>query len=249
MKPLDRQVDAAINPDQRPVRRIEHVTAYLPRMTVTRRYRDLSATQDAVRKTIERFGMATSSQLRRLHYSGTQRGTRVRSADHLKKLSERGVIRRIPYKLNSEYAYAPKDSKARVSNLHTLDITELYVRLWEAVGATLRFDPEPWAPTTWGGRPVTPDAYVRLPQVHHYVEIDRSSESPSVISTKMSRYVRALHASYVDDDKPAATFPQVIWLAHDTDRVRTLSRQAKLKAEPDLFVCLLFDEGTQIMTR
>lgn len=245
MRPLDSAVDSTLDSGQGPVSLSEHVTAYLPRKTVlpaSQPYRSLSPTQSAVRSTIVRYGMASSSMLRRLHYIGTDRGTRVRCSYHLKRMTEQGFIHRIPYKLNGEYVYAPEDSKARIPNLHTLDITELMVRLSKQGGVQfvppLQFDPEPWAPTSWGGHKITPDAYVQLPGVHYLIEIDRSSESPSAISAKMNRYVNAYKAM------DGGEFPLVIWIAHDIDRVRTLQREAR-KRLPDLFECLLFQDATE----
>lgn len=211
-------------------------------------YSILSPTQSLVRQTIIRFGQASSSQVRDLHYQGTERGRAVRASRHLKALSERGFIKRIPYRLSGfgkgsgEYIYCPPESTARTPNLHTLDITELYVRL-KLVVPDVEFDPEPWAHTTYGGYKVTPDGYVKLPGAHYWIEIDRASESPSVISAKMNRYLTAYRSL------DGGVFPQIVWLAHDVDRVRTLEREAKRKGEPGLFACLLFDEATEVMTR
>jgi hypothetical protein len=244
---VDRLDGSPIDHSQGPVRLDPQVTAYLRPRTVTPLYRAVSPTQDAVRLTIERFGMATSSQLRRLHYQGTDRGVRVRSADHLLKLTKRGVIRRMPYKLNGEYVYTSVDSKARIANLHQLDVTELFVRLKVLDSVGLEFDPEPWATKSLGGYRLTPDAYLKLPTAHYLIEVDRGSESPSVISAKMNRYVRAFEGNAVSEDDEPVRFPQVVWLAHDVDRVRTLQREAD-KKEPGLFVVCLFSEAIGVMT-
>jgi hypothetical protein len=244
---VDPVVDNTPDPYQGPVSLEPLVTVTLPRRTVTSSYRSVSPTQDAVRQTVQRFSMATSSQLRRLHYQGTDRGVRVRSADHLLKLTKRGVIRRMPYKLNGEYVYTPVDSKARIANLHSLDITEIYTVLVENLLTPIQFDPEPWAHKTWGGYKLTPDAYLRLPKAHYLIEVDRGSESPSVISAKMSRYVRAYEGNAVGEGEKPVRFPQVVWLAHDADRVRTLQREAN-KKEPGLFVCILFREALEVLT-
>jgi hypothetical protein len=246
MEPLDLVVDPTLDPGQGPVRLNEHVTAYLRPRTVVPRYHTLSPTQTLVRDTINRYGMATSSQLRRLHYEGTERGTRVRSSDHLLKMSRRGFIRRIPFTLNGEYVYAPIDSKSRIPNLHTLDITELMVQLVTTFKG-VKFDPEPWAHTRWRGQTVTPDAYVLLNGSQYWVEIDRASESPSVISAKMNRFVGAFKASYVPAGETPVEFPQIIWLAHESDRVRTLSREAE-KKHPGLFECALFRDAIGVMS-
>jgi hypothetical protein len=140
---------------------------------------------------------------------------------------------------SGEYIYTPPESTVRSPNLHTLDITELYVQLSHL--DELRFDPEPWAHTVYQGHKVTPDAYVKVGRRAYWCEIDRASESPSVIGVKMSRYLTAYHNA---DDK----FPQVIWIAHTTDRVRTLEREARKKNEPGLFLCLQFNEAVDHIT-
>lgn len=226
----------------------------------------LSPTQSAVRTTIVRFRLATSSQLRRLHYRGTDRGTKARSSDHLKKLTERGVIRRLPYKLNGygrgsgEYVYSAPESTIKMPNLHILAVTELYVRLTEnKTGAptdtddiclqppvkidSLIFDPEPWSHKVWGGHKVTPDAYIRTPGAHFFAEIDLDSEAPAVIAEKMKRYVSAYN------NMDGGTFPYVIWIAYEPDRVRTLQRAAKARNEPGLFQCVLFDDAINLITK
>lgn len=244
MEPLDSQLDRPLDSAHSPVSLSEHVTAHLRPRTVSTAlhpYRSLSTNQDAIVSTITRFGQATSSMLRRLHYSyKTPRGAIVTCSDHLLKLSRQGYVHRIPYKLNGEYAYAPKESKARIPNLHTLDITALYTELREHFGETMQFDPEPWAPAKWRGQAITPDAYVKLPKAHYLIEVDRSSESASVIALKMRRYVKAYEAM------DGGAFPKVIWLAHDTDRVRTLQREANRKL-PELFECVLFDEALPLI--
>lgn len=204
-------------------------------------YNTLSPVQALVRATVVRFRLVSSSQIRRLHYPGSRRGRTVQCSDTLKKLTERGVIRRLPYKLNGygrgsgEYVYSAPDSKFKMPDIHTLDVTELYVRLREAVGE-VSYDPEPWAHKSWGSHEVTPDAYVRFPGVHYFFEMDEGSEAPFVIAAKMKRYVDALRG--LDGGK----FPQVIWIAHDPERIRLLKRQAKARNEPGLFACMLFDE-------
>src|SRR5690242_3792672 len=128
----------------------------------------LSPSQRSIVRTVLRYGQASASQLRRLHYSGTPRGAVVRSSRHLKALSERGPIKRLQHKLLSgEYVYTAPDSKARSPNLHTLDVTELYVRLAEEcwrqdMPGALLFVPEPWCHDTWGSVKLKPDAYIKL---------------------------------------------------------------------------------------
>jgi hypothetical protein len=207
----------------------------------------LSPTQSEVVNTVLRFSQISSTQLRRLHYLGTPSGCKTRCGDHLKKLTERGEIRRMPHRLNGygkgsgEFVYTPPNSTARNISLHTLDVTEIYVRLREA-GTEVVYDPEPWAPTYYKGQKVTPDAHVKLPGIAQYfIEVDESSESPSVISAKMSNYVRAARSL---DGGP---FPIVLWVAHDANRVRMMADKARSKHEPGLFECALFDDAIGVL--
>lgn len=91
-------------------------------------------------------------------------------------------IHRLQFKLSGyqrgsgEYVYAPADSKARIPNLHTLDVTELAVRLVEQPVRPVEFYPEPWSWSAWGGVNLKPDAYIKIGKRHFFLELDRSTE-------------------------------------------------------------------------
>ncbi len=89
----------------------------------------------ALTDTITRFGQATTSQLRRLHYrDGSPRGRQVRASRHLKRLADVGHLRRVLGIYDGpQWVYMPRSSGARTADAHTLDVTELYVRLGETV--------------------------------------------------------------------------------------------------------------------
>ena len=74
-----------------------------------------------------------ASQVRRLLYTGSGEGTRVRSQRHLKRLTDLGLIRRLwgVYDGPAEYIYVLAGTTGRGPVFHTLDISELYVRLPE----------------------------------------------------------------------------------------------------------------------
>src|SRR4051812_34115560 len=118
----------------------------------------LSPTQAAVVRLVNFYGQATASQVRRALYTGTPRGMAARSSRHLKALSERGHIRRLPYKLSGfqrgsgEFVYSSVDSKARIPNLHQLDVTEVAVLLKAQTVRPVEFYPEPFSHNTWGGQ-------------------------------------------------------------------------------------------------
>lgn len=212
----------------------------------------LSPTQSSVVRTVYRFGQVSSSQLRRLHYRGSLRGCAVRASRHLKALVERGVLRRLPYKLSGfdhgsgEYVYTPPDSKARIPNLHTLSITELMVRLVGAYVArgqtgTLQFNPEPWCHDTWGGYALKPDAYVRLDGRHFWIEVDYGTEFASALSGQMNKYVSAFYGM------DGGSFPLVLFTCHDEDRRRFIQNVAAKKKVTGLFEVVLFDQSIGVM--
>ena len=179
----------------------------------------------------------------------TPRGVAVCCSRHLKALSERGAIRRLPYKLSGfnrgsgQFVYTPPDSKARIPNLHTLDITELMVRLGRDiyVPSKVEFNPEPWWHDTWGGYALKHDAYVKLPGRHYFIEIDRGTEFASALSGQMNKYVSAFYGM------DGGSFPQVLFLAHDADRVPFINRVIKKKKVPGLFVAALYDDAIGLM--
>jgi Replication-relaxation len=209
-----------------------------------------SPVQAAIVETVDRYGLVTASQLRRLHYRGTKDGIRVRSSNHFSSLVRKGLIRRLPFRVPigrygaAEYAYTPPESNQEVFNPHMYFITELYVRLTERLGDSFSYDPEEWAHGTWGGVGLKPDAHVRLPTLRRqfFVEVDRSSQRPSVIAKKMNRYVRA----YGGMD--GGRFPYVLWTCRTPRRKQELQRVANARAESGLFVVALFDDSVRVMT-
>ena len=83
----------------------------------------------------------------------------------------------------------------------------------------------------------------RFPEVAEVSLSDRdrlNSEHPAAIAAKMNRYVNAYNRT------DGGSFPLVVWLAHDTDRVRTLQREAN-KRLPELFRCVLFDQALSLI--
>src|SRR5215211_2424736 len=102
---------------------------------MTRLSSALSPQQLLVRQAVLKHGQLTASQVRRLLYTGSPEGARVRSQRHLKRLTDLGLIRRFwgVYDGPAEYIYMPAGSTTRAPVFHTLDISELYVRLSETM--------------------------------------------------------------------------------------------------------------------
>jgi hypothetical protein len=96
----------------------------------------LSPTQQAVLRSVGLFRQLTTSQIRRLHYSGTYNGQRVRVRRHLARLTKLGYLKRMwgAYGNALEYVYQVPSVTARTPEPHTLDIAEVYIRLAERAG-------------------------------------------------------------------------------------------------------------------
>lgn len=212
----------------------------------------LSPTQAAVVRLINWYGQATTSQVRRALYVGSQRGSAVRVARHLKALSERGEIKRLPHKLSGdlkgsgEYVYAPADSKARIPNLHMLDVTEVAVRLVGQPVRPVEFYPEPWCHDSWGGVALHPDFYVKIGGKQRFGEIDKSTEFAAALSKQMNDYLRAYNS--VDGDK-VPEFPKVVYICHSQERARFIQREINKKPLRALFEVCLFNDSIGVLTK
>jgi hypothetical protein len=76
---------------------------------------------------------------------------------------------------------------------------------------------------------------VKLPGKHYFIEVDRGTEFASALSGQMNKYVSAFYGM------DGGSFPQVVFLAHDADRVRFIKGIADKKKVPGLFVVALYD--------
>jgi hypothetical protein len=207
---------------------------------------DRSPTMKAVVDTVNKFQLVTSSQLLRLHYQGTPDGMRARQNQHLLALTKRGIIKRLDYRITTgkygaaEFVYVPAEGGPTRFEPHRHDVTELYVRLkdrrWDVV-----FDPEEWARPTLGGITLHPDALVRLGSRVYLVEVDRSSERPSVLAKKMNVYCRAAQ------NMAGGSFPYVLWTARTPDRLRIIHNVIKARAIPQMFKSSLFDQAVGVI--
>lgn len=205
----------------------------------------LPAPTPHVLKTLLYFQQATASQLRRLHYRGTERGAIVRSSKHLKRLADMRIVRRVwgVYGWSPEYVYMPADSKARGANQHTLDITELYVRLDQFRDTTnLIFDPEPARWYKVGPTGLRPDAYIDVGS-RYFLEMDRGTEYRAALTKKMRLYF----AAFDSGTWPEPKFPRVLFVCHDPDRLRFIEKVIADQPEPELFAVALFGEAASYM--
>jgi hypothetical protein len=206
----------------------------------------LTSRQAQVVSLINLLGQITASQIRRSLYSDDHAGA-VWSSRHLKRLTERGSIRRLPYKLSGalkgsgEYVYAPVDSKARIPNLHNLEVTELAVRLMNQPVRPMEFWPEPWSWNTWGGVALKPDAYIKLGRRHFFAEVDRETEWAAALSAQMNAYQRAYYGM------DGGSFPLVVFTCHTPERKRFIQREIAKKSVSGLFQVCLFQDVLGVM--
>lgn len=247
-EPLDLPLDSPLDQSQWGARLYQPVDAGAHAVTVPPgnphpSSSSLPWTTPDILTTVQRFGQATSSQLRRLHYVGTDRGTKVRSSYHLNRLTKLHKLRRIPGVYNygpREYIYTVPKSTADPYD-HTLDVTELYVQLTQA-GVSCVFDPQPWCNHKIGRMTVNCDACLELSPHHRfYIEVDRSTEQPARLREKMRHYI-AIYEQHWDTDRHGEKFPLVVFTARSPERWRTIMDAIKVQREPRLFTCLLFDE-------
>lgn len=208
----------------------------------------------AILSTVARFDQATSSQLRRLHYQGTDEGKEVRSRRHLTRLTKLGKLRRmygIYHGGEKEYVYFMPGTTAKPDD-HTLDILELYVRLVEAKAHGPQdggpsYDPEDFGHKKIGQMVVTPDAYLDLGNDRlFFIEVDRGSR-PARLRRKMRHYVNAYQQS--NEERDGKAFPLVVWVVHEAKGLSDIKNAIRTQAEPRLFTAMLFDDAVARLTR
>jgi hypothetical protein len=215
-------------------------------------YSSLPSPAGRLISSVGRFRQMTASQLRRLHYpDGSPRGKHVRSSRHLKRLTDLGLLRRVMgvYSGSAEYVYMPAGSKTRTADMHTLDISELYILIHNSITSSdtndasrgtdnkIIFDPEPWCHVQIHQMTLKPDGYIEVGGMQFFYECDRGTEFRSQLSEKMRRYVRAYEA-WTDP-----VFPLVIWTVPDMDRLRFIQSTIKSQSEPRLFKVVLFEDA------
>jgi hypothetical protein len=270
LEPMQEGVSHVIS---QPISQMEHLATVKPLVrrgrhgaTGSPRFTSLSPTQQAVRSAVAKHGQLTASQVRRLLYEGSPEGVRVRSQRHLKRLTDLGLIRRFwgVYDGPAEFIYMPAGSTTRGPVFHTLDISELYVRLAETTSLSMSheyqltndlvdiagrdvnqivFDREPWCHIKIGNVEVKPDAFLKFNEREQYfVEVDRASADRTKLSKKLRQYVNLYEQWDVEID--GETFPQVLYTVPDSDRKRVIESVAKTQRYK-LFKVMLFDEAVE----
>jgi hypothetical protein len=138
------------------------------------RPRRLSSRDDSIIRSVQRFNQVSSSQLLRLYFSDHKPDHRQRRCNKaLERLVELDKLGRIERAIggfhggSTGYIYIPVGGTARTPDPHTLDITELSVRLEERRHAgriaELTFIPEPYSHEQIGEVVLKPDGLVLQP--------------------------------------------------------------------------------------
>lgn len=205
-----------------------------------------------IQDTLTRFPMITASQLRRLLYHGTERGTKVRASRHLLRLWELGKVRRrwgiFEGYGQKEYVYYPpgKDNPPKPDD-HTLWGVELYVRIIETLGRDVIYEFEPHQRI--GPVELQDDWYLELgPEHKFFIEIDLDTEKPARLREKMRNYVHA-YEDYWDEQKHDGKFPLVTWIVQTPRRARTMEEAIRAVGVPHIFTVILFEAAAPKLTR
>jgi hypothetical protein len=144
---------------------------------------------------------------------------------------------------------------------HVLEVSELFVALQETArhGAIdlLTFESEPACWRRWYGSAgeqliLKPDAYVVVGSGEYeyasFVEVDRSTESLSVIRRKSLAYIAYWRAG--NEQRSNGIFPQVVWLVpNERRRAAIVDLLSSLDAETwQLFRVGLVDEAVRLLS-
>jgi hypothetical protein len=264
--------------DQQPTRISQHVYVTAGRLDYVKT--TLTARDWTVLATLNRLRLATTRQLERTSFVGV---SKRRARQSLASLVDRGVIARLPrvvggvrsgsagyvYTLDvagsrllrPEHRFRRPDDPGERFTLHSLMVTELYVRLVEADHAGLldlrNFVAEPasWRSFAgpYGRAVLKPDAHavVRLGNYEDswFIEVDRATEAASVVARKCEQYRRYWQTGA--EQARTGVFPRVLFLVPDAKRLATLvdvfGRQPANTWH--LFTVALFDEAVTRIAR
>ncbi len=219
--------------------------------------------------------LATARQLERLHFTvPDQHATALTAARSCRRILERLVRQRLLVRLQRRiggvragsasfiYALGPVGDRVLAVDgprrrfrepsalfvAHTLEVSELYVRLHEAArGGGLQLldietEPVCWrSVTTIGGRSLLkPDLFVVTGnddyEFRWFVEVDLGTEHAPAVQRKCRIY-EAYYRSGIEQAS-VSVFPRVLWVAPDEERAGRLQRaiEAKTDLTDGLFV-------------
>lgn len=208
-------------------------------------------------ETLEQYGQATASQIQRLHFAdGSPASQGVRMRRTMIRLTVRGHVSRLTSRGvggtgggSQGYVYQAARARGRNPDVHTLDISELGVRLHEANRAgvlqLVEAQPEPDCHMDVGGIALEPDLWVRIRVQDRgrrcFVELDRATESAAEISRKLDRYAQAY------ERWGEGAFPLVLFVVNHelparlTQRVQLIQRAVEKHSYGTLFRACALD--------
>ncbi len=217
------------------------------------RFSHLSTRDSLLVSTLTLFRQASASQLTRLHFAdGSPASQGVRQRRACRRLVKWGAIGALPrpigggYGGSSQTIFIPAGSKTRQADMHTLNITELYVSLVESQAQLLAFDTEPYCHVQVGQIELKPDAFVDVrvgnKRTQYHIEVDLSSEFRPQLKAKMSAYNRAAH--YWQEGNP----PLVMFIVPDDVRKRFVESVVKKMNFPEQFRVVTFAQSIAEIT-
>lgn len=132
---------------------------------------------------------------------------------------------------------------------HALGVTDLLVRLSEAEDqgrlhlVAFRAEPAAWLAVP-GRPPLKPDATATVDvgtwRYQLAFEVDRGTESLTVIAAQLARYEEAYRLGVTADD--SSVFPRVIWCVPSSDRAAGITSVIERLSHPELFSVHLPDD-------
>lgn len=197
---------------------------------------------------------ASSGQLERLCFSDPDLSPLsygVKTRLKLLKLFRQGYLRRFPSLGTGGWVYLPSESRSTRIEHHTLDVSEVYVRLMEAQRANLCEVLE-WSVREQVHGKAADDAYLWIKTLSGrrdwHLEIDRGSENKPQLREKMRAYVRAY-------SQATSNFPPALYIVTFDPRKSLEKRRdeimavAKEQHEPGLFEAVVLDEAVQFLVK
>lgn len=214
----------------------------------------LSSHDRLVLASVALLEQASSGQLERLCFSQpelSERSYGVRTRLKLLRLYKQGHLRRFGSVGTNGWVYLPGESRSTKIDHHTLDVTELYVRLAEAE-AKGECEVLEWTVREHVHGKTADDAYLWIDSPFGkrdwHLEIDRGSENKPQLREKMRAYGRAFHQA-------TGNFPPALYVVTFDPR-RTLEQRrdeilsvAKEQTEPDLFNAVTLSEAVPWILR
>jgi len=207
----------------------------------------LSLHDRLVLASLQLLEQASTTHLQRLCFSQpglSPKSYGVRTRSKLLRLYRQGLMRRFPSLGTGGWIYLPEGSRATKIDPHTLDVTELYIRLVEAERAG-RCEILEWITRERVAGRAADDAYLWMEtpagRRDWHLEVDRDSEDTPQLREKMRAYCRAYEQT--NGNFPSVLFVVTFSARRSLEKRRDLIRSiAQRQAEPRLFDAVTINE-------